>query len=238
MANRRPEGPPSSNRVPEEAKEFQESGNPPKFANGYRVEQFAEAPTNSQYKTTHTLPHSKKGERCEKVWALSLSSQGRPAPIHEQTFLQHCESFVRCKRKQPKLDTNSTRHSTRSSSPSTSNVENFKDLTTDNTATESSDQATNSTGELVAWSVDRSTAAYGGHFLPLGRRLARHGGHLQDGKRGECIFFRFRLQAMAIPMEATGGANTTQHRARFTTSHNRNIFSRVAQDCFRCPGSV
>ena len=39
-------------------------------------------------------------------------------------------------------------------------------------------------GQLI-----RVQAGYGGHLLLHGRRLTRRGGHLPDGKSGECIFF-------------------------------------------------
>ena len=74
-------------------------------------------------------------------------------------------------------------------------------------------------------------------FPIAGRHLPSHGGHLPDGKRSirrelsaPCKtttvlnkFQGFRQLEMAIPMQATGGVNSTPHRTR-------NIFARVAQD--------
>ena len=59
-------------------------------------------------------------------------------------------------------------------------------------------------GNLLHRLSIQAHAVYGGNLpFPGRRRRPRHGGHLQDGKRGECPFSVFRssrLQAIAIPM--------------------------------------
>ena len=80
--------------------------------------------------------------------------------------------------------------------------------------------------KLLHGHLIRRQARYGCHHLNHGRRLPRHGGHLEDGKSSKINVQGFRLQAIAIPLLATVCVNTAPHRAHFT---HANIFLRVAQ---------
>ena len=73
------------------------------------LKSFADAQTNSQKKTTRTLPLGKNVndmQRCGRHVETAEDLQHQCD--HEPTFLQHCESFVKWDRKQPRLDTDST----------------------------------------------------------------------------------------------------------------------------------
>ena len=71
-------------------------------------------------------------------------------------------------------------------------------------------------------------ARSGGNLLLPCRLLPRHGGHLQDGKRGECKSFSFFSQDIdfwqeQFPCKRRRGVKRTPHRSHFAHA----IFSRV-----------
>ena len=70
--------------------------------------------------------------------------------------------------------------------------------------------------QLVTWSLQMQ-AGYGGHIPLLGRRLARHGVHQQDGKSDECMFFLWAISLTVV------GVKTTPYRTHCAHA----IFSRV-----------
>ena len=100
-------------------------------------------------------------ERYEKVWAISLNSQGPTRPIRSRADLPAAlRKFREVKQEaaeaghqfnpivQPDLQVRQRQGQ---------QFQPCKDHNTDHAATELSDQATSSAGQLVAWSVDPST---------------------------------------------------------------------------------
>ena len=150
------------------------------------LKSFASTETNSQKKTTHTLLLSQERQRYEKEWKLCLSSQGLAGPNRSRADYPETLRKLR----DVKREAAEAGHEFNPTSQADRHVRQHlgqqfqqqKDPVTDHGATQ----------KLLHGQSIHVQAGDSGNLLLPGRRLPRHGGHLQDGTRSGhicCLVF-------------------------------------------------